>query len=116
MLTITERAAGEATILDLQGSVIMGGGSAKLRDYIRRLLEEGRKQVLLNFAAVKYIDSSGVGELVAALLALNRRGGRLKLTNLSEKVEEILTLSSLRTFFEIYDDEAEALAADAKTD
>ena len=109
MLNVEERKQGDVTILDVEGNIIMGGGSAKLRDTVRRLIDEGRKNVLLNFAGVKYIDSSGIGELVSSQLALNRRGGQMKLANLPSKVEEVIDLSSLRTFFEIHKDEPEAL-------
>lgn len=111
MLKINERQAGAVTILDLEGNVIMGGGSQLLRDTIRRLIEEGKKQVLLNFGDVKYIDSSGIGELVSGLVALNREGGQLRLFNLTERVEEVMTLSSLLSLFEIFKDEAKALEA-----
>jgi anti-sigma B factor antagonist len=111
MLNITERQADDITILDLEGNVIMGGGSQLLRDTIRRLIEEGKLQVLLNFGGVKYIDSSGIGELVSGLVALNREGGQLRLFNLTERVEEVMTLSSLLSLFEIFKDEADALAA-----
>ena len=111
MLKINERQAGAVTILDLEGNVIMGGGSQLLRDAIRRLIEEGNKQVLLNFGGVKYIDSSGIGELVSGLVALNREGGQLRLFNLTERVEEVMTLSSLLSLFEIFKDEATALDA-----
>ncbi len=109
MLSITERAVEGVTILDLEGSLIMGGGSTLLRDAIRRLITEGKRDILLNFAGIKYVDSSGIGELVSALVALNREEGHLKLTNLTERVEEVMTLSSLRSLFEIYRDESQAV-------
>lgn len=109
MLNIKERQAGDAVVLDLEGNIIMGGGSAELRDNIRRLIQEGKEKVILNFAGVKYIDSSGVGELVSSSVALNRVSGQLKLLNLPEKVEEVMALSSLLSIFEVYDNEAEAV-------
>lgn len=110
MLNITERQSADVTILDLEGNIIMGGGSAQLRDAMRRLIEEGKKNVLLNFARVKYVDSSGVGELVTSFVTLNRAGGNLKLANLPERVEQVMTLSSVKSIFDIYDNESEALA------
>ncbi len=113
MLNISERQAGDSVILDLEGNIIMGSGSAQLRDSIRRLIEEGKEKIILNLAGVKYIDSSGVGELVSSSVALNRVSGHLKLLNLPEKVEEVMALSSLLSIFEIYDDEKEALQKSA---
>lgn len=105
MLDIKERRAGDVTILDLEGSIIMGGGSARLRETVRRLIGENRKNLVLNLADVKYIDSSGVGELVSSSVALGRASGYLKLSNVHGKVEEVLTLSSLLPFFEMYEGE-----------
>lgn len=110
MLNIREREAGDAAILDLDGNIIMGSGSTQLRDIIRRLIEEGKEKIILNLAGVKYIDSSGVGELVSGSVALNRVGGQLKLLNLPQKVEEVMALSSLLSIFDIYEDESKALA------
>lgn len=115
MLNITERRARGVTILDLEGNLIMGGGSAYLRDTVRRLIVEGKQKILLNFAEVKYVDSSGIGELVSASVALRRDGGQLKLMNVSEKVEEVMSLSSVLSIFEVYGDESEALKRHSST-
>lgn len=112
MLEITRRQTDDVTILDLTGNIIMGGGSRRLGEDVRRLTEAGNTNVLLNFAGVKYMDSSGVGELVALLDTFNRAEGTLKLSNLPPKVEEVLTLSGVLPIFDIYDDERRALAAE----
>ena len=109
MLNITERQTGGVTILDLEGNVIMGGGSAKLREAMSRLMASGKKNILLNFAGVKYMDSSGVGELLSGSTALTNEGGNLKLLNLPKKVEEVMTLSSILSMFEVYETEDQAL-------
>ncbi len=108
-LNIKERQAGDVTVLDLEGNVIMGGGSAELRSAIHRLISEGRKKILLNFAQVKYVDSSGIGELVASVVSIGSRGGQMKLINLSERVDEVMGISNLLSIFEVYDDESKAL-------
>jgi anti-sigma B factor antagonist len=109
LLNITERQVQGVAILDLEGNLIMGGGSTLLRDAIRRLIAEGKKNILLNFGGIKYVDSSGIGELVSGLVAISREEGHLKLSNLTERIEEVMTLSSLRSLFEIYSDESQAL-------
>ncbi len=109
MLDITERQTNGVTILDLTGNVIMGGGSKRLGEDVRRAVEAGNTNVLLNFSAVKYLDSSGVGELISLSEAINRAEGKLKLSNLPPKVEEVLTLSGVLPIFDIYDDERAAL-------
>lgn len=109
MLNIQERQNGNTTILDLEGDVIMGGGAAKLRQAVSELITADKTEVLLNFQKVRYIDSSGTGEILSCLESINKTEGSLKLTNLSPKVEQVLALSSLLPILDVYDDEASAL-------
>ena len=108
-LNIRERQAGDVTILDLEGKITIGEGSVSLRSAIRRLIEEGKKKILLNLAGVGYVDSSGIGELVSSYTTINREGGQLKLLKLTQKIRDLLGITKLLTVFDVYDDEAEAL-------
>jgi anti-sigma B factor antagonist len=108
-LDLKERQAGDVTILDLTGEVRIGEGSVALRDSIRNLADQGKKKVLLNLAGVKYIDSSGIGELIANYTTISRQGGQLKLLKLTDRVQNLLVITKLLTVFDSYDDEAEAL-------
>src|SRR5207247_10114682 len=98
-LNIRERQAGDITVLDMDGRITIGEGSVALRSAIRRLLEEGKKNILLNLAGVGYIDSSGVGEMVASYTTVNKEGGQLKLLNLTDKLQDLLTTTNLLTVF-----------------
>jgi anti-sigma B factor antagonist len=108
-LEVKERQAGDVTILDLSGSIRMGEGAVSLRNSIRGLAEQGKKQLLLNLAAVKNVDSSGIGELIANYTTITRDGGQLKLLNLTDKIQDLLVITKLLTVFDAYDNEAEAL-------
>ena len=108
-LNINERQAGDVTVLDMSGKITSGEGSVALRTAIRRLLEEGKKRILLNLAGVSYVDSSGIGELVSSYTAINKEGGQLKLLNLTQKIQDLLTITKLLTVFDTYESEAEAL-------
>ena len=108
-LNINERQAGDVTVLDMSGKITIGEGSVALRTAIRRLLEEGKKRILLNLAGVSYIDSSGIGELVSSYTAINKEGGQLKLLNLTQKIQDLLTITKLLTVFDVYESEADAL-------
>jgi anti-sigma B factor antagonist len=110
-INISERQAGDVTILDLAGKVTIGEGSVALRTTIRRLLGEGKNKLLLNLGGVGYIDSSGIGELVSSFTAVNKEGGVLKLLNLTQKIQDLLAITKLLTVFDVYDSEAEALAS-----
>lgn len=110
-LNISERHVGDVTILDMDGKITIGEGSVALRTAIRRLLEEGKKKILLNLAKVGYIDSSGIGELVSSYTAINKENGELKLLNLTQKLQDLLTITKLLTVFDVYESEEEALAS-----
>jgi anti-sigma B factor antagonist len=108
-LNIRERQAGDVTILDMDGKITIGEGSVSLRGAIRRLIEEGRKKILLNLSGVGYVDSSGIGELVSSYTTTSSKGGQLKLLNLTQKIQDLLAITKLLTVFDVYDDEASAL-------
>jgi len=108
-LDVKERQAGDVTILDLRGEVRIGEGSIALRDAIRNLADSGKKKLLLNLAGVSYIDSSGIGELIANYTTVTRQGGQLKLLKLTDRVQNLLVITKLLTVFDHYEDEAEAL-------
>ena len=108
-LNISERQAGDVTILDMDGKITIGDGSVALRGAVKRLLDEGKKKVLLNLAGVGYIDSSGIGELVSSYTSINNASGQLKLLNLTQKLQDLLTITKLLTVFDVYESEADAL-------
>ena len=108
-LNINERQAGDVTVLDMSGKITIGEGSVALRTAIRRVLEEGKRRILLNLAGVSYIDSSGIGELVSSYTAIGKDGGQLKLLNLTQKIQDLLTITKLLTVFDVYENEADAL-------
>jgi anti-sigma B factor antagonist len=110
-LNISERQADGVTILDLTGRITIGEGSVALRTAIRRLLSEGKKNILLNLGGVSYIDSSGIGELVSSFTTVKKDGGSLKLLNLTQKVQDLLAITKLLTVFDVYENEDEALAS-----
>ena len=106
---VNQRQAGDVTILDLTGEVRLGDSSVALRDSVRKLADGGKNKVLLNLAGVKYIDSSGIGELIANYTTISRNGGQLKLLNLTDRIQNLLVITKLLTVFDSYDNEAEAL-------
>ncbi len=110
-LNISERQAGDITILDLDGKITIGEGSVALRNAIRRLLGEGKNKILLNLGGVGYIDSSGIGELVSSFTAVNKEGGQLKLLNLTQKIQDLLAITKLLTVFDVFENEGDALGS-----
>jgi anti-sigma B factor antagonist len=110
-MIISERAVGEITVLDAQGKLIMGAGAELLRDKVRSLLQQGRKQFLVNLGGVPYMDSSGLGELVQCYATVTRQGGSLKLLNATSRLRDLLVITKLATVFDCFDLEATALAS-----
>jgi anti-sigma B factor antagonist len=110
-LNINERQAGDVTILDLSGKITIGEGSVQLREAVRRLLDDGKKKVLLNLGDVSYVDSSGIGELVSSYTTTNNNGGQLKLLNLTKKIQDLLMITKLLTVFQTFDSEQDAVAS-----
>lgn len=110
-LEVKERQAGDVTILDMSGAIRIGEGSVALRDAVRGLVNNGKRKVLLNLGGVNYMDSSGVGELIANYTTLSREGGQLKLLNLTDRIQNLLVITKLLTVFDAYDSESEALTS-----
>ncbi|HEX8734363.1 MAG TPA: STAS domain-containing protein [Pyrinomonadaceae bacterium] len=108
-LTFTERRTGDVIILDLEGNIRLGEGSMEFRQLIRRLVQDKEKNILLNLARISYIDSSGLGEVVAGYTSLQKIDAKMKLLHLTRRVNELMMITKLLTIFEVYDDEAEAL-------
>jgi anti-sigma B factor antagonist len=110
-LNLKERQADGVTILDLSGKITIGEGSVQLREAVRRLLDEGKKKILLNLGDVSYVDSSGIGELVSSYSTTTNNGGQLKLLNLTKKIQDLLMITKLLTVFETHDNEEAAVAS-----
>jgi len=103
------RYRGNVVIVDLKGKLVWGRERLVLKETIDRLLEEERRDILLNLSEVKYMDSSGIGELVSSYRAVQRAGGQLKIVHLSNKIYTTLTIMRLLPIFEVFSDETEAL-------
>ncbi|MGD0581193.1 MAG: STAS domain-containing protein [Bryobacteraceae bacterium] len=105
---LTTHQRGEVIIVDASGRLTLGEGTSTLRTKIRELVEGGSRRIVLNMADITYIDSSGLGELVAAYTTLTRARGELKLLNLAKRVHDLLKITKLYTVFETFEDEASA--------
>ena len=98
-------------VVQINGRIELGEGSAAVRDIVRDLLGKGRKKILLNLADVEYIDSAGLGSLVSSFTSVRNDGGELKLVYLTKKVQDLLQMTRLYTVFDIHSQEQEAVAS-----
>src|SRR5512147_1055075 len=108
-MQIEERVVDGVTILDLKGKMTLGEGDELLKDKINSLVSQGHRKMVLNLDAVPYIDSAGLGEVVRAYTTVSRQGGKLKLLNLTKRIEDLLTITKLITVFEVFEAEQDAV-------
>jgi len=104
-MQIDSRTVGDIHVLDCRGKLTLGDDTQVVRNNIGNILEDGGKKIILNLAAVPYIDSSGIGELVSAYTTVANRGGQLRLLNLTQKVYDSLSIMKLLFVFQVYDSE-----------
>ncbi|MEQ1869666.1 MAG: STAS domain-containing protein [Vicinamibacterales bacterium] len=110
-MTVSERAVGTVTILDVSGQVTLNDGADQIRDKVKAVLAAGKRQVLMNLGHVSYMDSAGLGELVQAYSTVSKSGGALKLVSPTKRLKDLLVITKLSTVFDSFDDEAEAVAS-----
>ena len=107
----TIRKLGKVSVVDISGKITIGEGDVQLRDKVNELLDAGESRILLNLEKVKYMDSAGIGELVACYKRAKEKDGTVKLLNPSGKVYDLLQLTKLEEVFDTYRDEGEALGS-----
>lgn len=105
------RTIGKVSLVDLSGKITIGEGDVVLRDEVNKLLESDNKNILLNLDRVSYMDSAGIGELVACYKRAAETGAKVKLLNPSGRVSDLLSLTKLQEVFEIFKNEKEALVS-----
>ncbi len=113
-LKMTYREVDGVSVVALDGRIVLGEESNALREKVKSLIAEGKKKIVLNMANVTFIDSAGLGTLVAAHHSAKSQGAALKLAHLGAKFQEVLQITKLLTVFDVYNTEAEAVASFAK--
>jgi anti-sigma B factor antagonist len=108
---LTTRQVADITIVGAEGTVTVGRDASDFGGVIRKLAADGHKKLLLDLSLVSYIDSCGIGEMVAGFTSLSSQGGSLKLIKVTTRVQGLLNITGLHKVFEIYEDEARATAS-----
>ena len=108
-LKMTDREMDGITILQMDGRIVLGEESNALRERVKSLLADSKKKIVLNMSNVTYIDSAGLGTLVATFHSARNQGATLKLAHLGQKFREVLQVTKLLTVFEVHDTEAAAV-------
>jgi anti-sigma B factor antagonist len=114
-LKITNREVDGVSVVALDGRIVLGEESNALRERVKALIAAGKKKVVLNMDNITFIDSAGLGTLVAAHHSAKSQGASLRLCHLGSKFQEVLQITKLLTVFEVYDTEAAAVASFSKS-
>jgi anti-sigma B factor antagonist len=110
-LRMTNREVDGVSVVELDGRIVLGEESNSLREKLKSLIAGGKKKIVLNLANIKYIDSAGLGTLVAAPLSAKNQGASVRLSQLGKKFHEVLQMTKLLTVFDVYDSEAAAVSS-----
>ncbi len=111
---MTDRDVDGISVVTLYGRIVFGEGSNALRVKVKSLIAAGKKKIVLDMKDIDYVDSSGLGTLVAAHLTANSQGAAMRLCNLSRKFSEVLLLTKLMAVLQVSSTEAAAVASFAK--
>jgi len=110
-LKITNSEVGSVSVVELDGRIVLGEESNSLREKLKSMVAAGKKKIVLNVGNIKYIDSTGLGTLVAAHLSANTQGASVRLCHLGKKFHEIMQVTKLLTVFDVYDTQTAAVSS-----
>jgi anti-sigma B factor antagonist len=108
-LNISNKQVGDVSVVALKGRIVLGEESSALRERVKNLVGDGKKKIALNMTNVTYIDSAGLGALVAAHVSAKKEGAVLLLSDLGTKFHEVMQVTRLLTVFNVFGTEAEAI-------
>ena len=108
-LKLTKRTVDGILAVECNGRIVFGEEAGLLRDEVKRAIADGAKRIVLNLAEVNYIDSGGLGTLVALHTTAHNAGATIKLANLTKRVGDLLQVTKLLTVFDVHNSEYEAL-------
>jgi anti-sigma B factor antagonist len=110
-MEISRRDVGNVVVLDVSGKLTLTDGSGRLKEQVSSLVSQGHKNIVLNLGHLTYMDSAGLGEMVACHSTATKNGGRVKLANTTSKLKDLLTITKLVTVFDTHESEAEAVSS-----
>jgi anti-sigma B factor antagonist len=98
-----------SVVVHLRGKLFGGPFAEQLNKALHKLLDEGKKNIVLDLDGVTVLNSSGFGILVASYTTIKNGGGNLKLAQISNKIEGLLSITKLNQIFEQHATVEEAL-------
>lgn len=110
-MNIKEKIENGIAILTLKGDLIGEPETTDLRDKIHSLISDKIKKVVMDLSGVNYVNSSGLGTLIAVLTTVRNAGGDLRLARVGEKVHSLFIVTQLVKVFETYESVDRAVAS-----
>jgi anti-sigma B factor antagonist len=110
-MTIKEKMHGNVAVVTLRGNLVGDPETDKLREKVYGLLQEDFKKVVIDMKGVRWVSSSGLGTLIAALSSVKSKGGELRLANVTDKVESLFAITQLVKVFKTYESVDRAVAS-----
>jgi len=110
-MKLTSRETGDVVVLEPKGKIMGGPDATVMHDQLHEFIDQNKKKVVIDLAKVDWMNSTGLGILISGLTTLRNNGGELKLANVTEKIQSLLTITKLITVFECYDSVEEAVAS-----
>jgi anti-sigma B factor antagonist len=110
-LKLTKRTVDGILAFECNGRIVFGDESSLLREEVKKAIQDGQKRIVLNLKEINYIDSGGLGTLVALHTTAHNAGSIIKLASLTQRVGDLLQVTKLLTVFEVHNSEYEALEA-----
>lgn len=110
-MEISQRKVGAVIVIDMTGKFAAGEGAGRLQDKVTSLIFQGEKDIVLNLAKLSYVDSAGLGEIVASHGIARRGGGQIKLANVGKRLQDVIVMTKLLAVFESHDSEEAAVAS-----
>src|ERR1035437_4151495 len=104
----------EAVVIELKGNVMGGDDTKEFNELLHKLIDEGKKNVIVDLSDVKFMNSSGIGMLISGLTTMKKAEGSMKLSGATDKIESLLVITKLITIFETFDDIEKAIASFSK--
>ncbi len=110
-MTFVEKHLVSVTVIEFNGDVLCGPDANELHNKLRNLLNEGKKNIVIDLIKVEYMNSSGLGMMTSALSTVKNAGGNLALANPTERIKSLLAITKLNQLFKTFDDIDQAVAS-----
>lgn len=108
-MRLEDRIVNNVAVVRIHGDIVLNASGPDLADKVRSLLEQERRSIVLDMGHVRYVDSVGIGELVASFTAAQHRGGAIKLSGVTKRLNDLLVIAKLLNVFECFETEQEAI-------